>query len=119
MFKVIAAFGIAAGLASAQIAPPAPEAPQSGLKARPPAPVTAPYTVPSGTRILMSMSNTVSTKAAQPGDRIYLETAFPVNVNGRIVIPQGSYVTGTVTEVVRPGHVKGRGQLRVRFDTLM
>ena len=35
------------------------------------------------------------------------------------MIPQGSYVTGTVTQVKRPGRVKGRGELYVRFDTLM
>ena len=38
--------------------------------------------------------------------------------NGRIVIPPGSYVAGTVTDVKRPGRVKGRGELFVRFDSL-
>ncbi|MFL6450547.1 MAG: hypothetical protein ACJ746_23135 [Bryobacteraceae bacterium] len=64
------------------------------------------------------MINSVSTKQAMVGDRIYLETAFPVLANGRIVVPQGSWVTGTVTEVKRPGKVKGRGELQVRFDSL-
>jgi type IV secretion system protein VirB10 len=41
-----------------------------------------------------------------------------VLANGRIVIPQGSWVTGTITEVKRPGRVKGRGELQVRFDSL-
>src|SRR5438445_8211178 len=71
-----------------------------------------------GTRILLSMINSVSTKQATVGDRIYLETAFPVLANGHIVVPQGSWVTGTVTEVKRPGKVKGRGELQVRFDSL-
>src|SRR5438270_5747361 len=39
-------------------------------------------------------------------------------VDGKIVIPPGSYVAGTVTDVKRPGHVKGRGELYVRFDSL-
>jgi type IV secretion system protein VirB10 len=39
-------------------------------------------------------------------------------VNGRIVIPPGSYVAGTVTQIKRPGRVKGRGELYVRFDSL-
>jgi hypothetical protein len=64
------------------------------------------------------MINSVSTKSAMVGDRIYLETAFPVLANGRIVVPQGSWVTGTVMEVKRPGRVKGRGELSVRFDSL-
>ncbi len=74
--------------------------------------------VEAGTHILLSMINSVSTKQAAVGDRIYLETAFPVLANNRIVIPQGSWVTGTVTEVKRPGRVKGRGSLQIRFDSL-
>lgn len=91
-----------------------------GLKPRPDAqPVsTGAYTIPPGTRILLSMINNVSTKDAQIGDRIYLETAFPVLEANKIVIPQGSWVTGTVTEVKRPGRVKGKGELQVRFDSL-
>src|SRR5262245_42743024 len=76
------------------------------------------YTVASGTKIPLSMINSVSTKTAAEGDRLYLETVFPIMVNGRIVIPPGSYVAGTVTQVKRPGRVKGRGELYVRFDSL-
>jgi type IV secretion system protein VirB10 len=39
-------------------------------------------------------------------------------VNGRIVIPVGSYVAGAVTEVKKPGRVKGRGEIYIRFETL-
>lgn len=99
--------------------PQTPSQPQGGFKPRNDA--SAPpgtYQVDAGTHILLSMVNTVSTKQAQVGDRIYLETAFPVLSNGRIVIPQGSWVKGTITEVKRPGRVKGRGELQVQFDSL-
>ena len=43
------------------------------------------------------MVNSVSTKTTGEGDRVYLETTFPIAVNGKIVIPAGSYVLGTVT----------------------
>lgn len=76
------------------------------------------YTVQAGTRIPLGLINSVSTKHSAPGDRIYLETVFPIVINNHIVIPPGSYVTGTVTEVKRPGRVKGRGELYVRFDSL-
>lgn len=79
---------------------------------------TRQYTVTPGTKIPLSMINSVSTKHAAEGDRIYLETVFPILVDGRIVIPPGSYVAGTVTQVKRPGRVKGRGELYVRFDSL-
>src|SRR6185437_15252765 len=76
------------------------------------------YTIETGTRIPLALISSVSTKSSSPGDRIYLETAFPIVNGNHIVIPTGSYVTGTVTEVKRPGKVKGRGQLYVRFDSI-
>ena len=80
---------------------------------------SAVYTLRAGTRIPLSPINTVSTKNAAPGDQVYLETVFPILASGRIVIPPGSYVQGTVTESKRPGEVKGRGALFLRFDTLI
>jgi hypothetical protein len=77
------------------------------------------FVVENGTRIPLSMVNSVSTKTSGEGDRVYLETSFPIAVNGKIVIPAGSYVLGTVTESKRPGKVKGRGEFRLRFDSLM
>ncbi len=71
-----------------------------------------------GTRIPLSMINSVNTKNSAAGDRVYLQTVFPILAGGKIVIPPGSYVQGTVTEVKRPGRVRGKGQLFVRFDTL-
>src|ERR1700722_5832767 len=78
----------------------------------------ASYVVQPGTRIPMSMINSVNTKNSAAGDRVYLQTVFPILAGGKIVIPPGSYVEGTVTEVKRPGRVKGRGMLYVRFDSL-
>jgi type IV secretion system protein VirB10 len=71
-----------------------------------------------GTRVPLSLINSISTRHSAEGDRVYLETVFPLLANGRIVVPVGSYVAGTVTQLKRPGRVKGRGELYVRFDTL-
>jgi hypothetical protein len=95
---------------------PAP-APQSGWP-RTDAAKPGDYTVTAGTKVPLSLINSISTKHSAEGDRVYLETAFPILVNGRIVIPVGSYVAGTVTQIKRPGRVKGRGELYVRFDSL-
>ena len=87
----------------------------------PPANTAAPadtYVIASGTRIPLGLINSVSTKNAAEGDRVYLETVFPIMANGRIVIPPGSWVSGTVIEVKRPGRVRGRGELYLRFDAL-
>lgn len=77
------------------------------------------YVIAFGTRIPLVLVNSVSTKTSQVGDRVYLQTSFPISANNRIVVPEGSYVTGTITQVKRPGRIRGRGELYVRFDTLM
>ncbi|HWC95155.1 MAG TPA: hypothetical protein VG456_00360 [Candidatus Sulfopaludibacter sp.] len=84
----------------------------------PPVPPAADFAVKPGTVVPLSLINSISTKHSVAGDRVYLETAFPILSGGRIVIPVGSYVEGTVTEIKKPGRVKGRGELYVRFDSL-
>jgi hypothetical protein len=86
--------------------------------AAPQPPKTGEFTVATGTKVPLSLINTISTKHSMAGDRVYLETSFPILVDGRIVIPVGSYVAGTVTQVKKPGRAKGRGELYVRFDSL-
>ncbi len=80
--------------------------------------VGQPYTVNAGVKLPLSLINSISTKHSQEGDKVYLESAFPILSQGRIVIPVGSYVSGTVTEIKKPGRMRGRGELYVRFDTL-
>jgi type IV secretion system protein VirB10 len=64
------------------------------------------------------MINSISTKHATTGERVYLETVFPIVINGKVVIPPGSYVMGTLTGVQRPGKIKGRGEFYLRFESL-
>jgi hypothetical protein len=74
--------------------------------------------VTPGTHIPLTLINSVSTKHSVEGDRVYLQTAFPVVVDGKMAIPPGSYITGTLTHLKKPGRVKGRGELFLRFDML-
>ena len=74
--------------------------------------------VPRDTTIPLALKNSVSTRTASVGQSIYCETIYPITVGNRIVIPAGSYVKGSVTQVVRPGHVKGRAELGLRFDSI-
>jgi hypothetical protein len=76
-------------------------------------------TIPEGTRVPLVLINSISTKHAAPGDRIYLESVYPVVVDGRIVVPPGTYISGSVTSANRPGRVKGRGELFLRFEQMI
>lgn len=111
---LLLAVGLAAAMAQTPDATPAPTTPTAPAAA----PELRSFLVESGTHIPLNLINSVSTKNAAAGDRVYLETAFPIVINGRIVIPPGSYIAGSVTEVKRPGRVKGKGELYVRFDSL-
>lgn len=75
-------------------------------------------TIPAGTHIALALRNAVDTKHSKEGDRIYLETIYPVSAEGRIAIPRGSFVNGTVTISKPAGRVKGKGELFIRFDSL-
>jgi type IV secretion system protein VirB10 len=77
------------------------------------------FTVPAGTKVLLSLKSAINTKTAQQGDGVYLVSSFPVVGNARIMIPVGVYVQGVVDRVVRPGRVKGRAQLDLHFTTLI
>src|SRR5439155_5082142 len=84
-----------------------------------PAKVQPAVVVPAGTVIPVTLTNRVTTKNAHDGDGIYGKTAFPITVNNKIVIPEGSSVRGKIMEIRRPGRVKGKGELTISFQTLV
>jgi type IV secretion system protein VirB10 len=76
------------------------------------------YLVPAGTHLLLRLTNSLNTKTATAGDRVYLETAVPIFIQGRLVVPARSYVSGTVTESHEAGRAKGRSGMNLRIDSL-
>jgi hypothetical protein len=75
--------------------------------------------IPAGTQIPLKLRQAISTKSAKAGDAVYAETVFPVVLNDRIMIPTGTYVQGRITEVKRPGRVKGRAEILMHFTSLI
>jgi type IV secretion system protein VirB10 len=116
--------GLLAGMAAAhghgQTATAASSATPAAMPAppvQPPPPQT--FTVPAGTKVLLSLKSGINTKTAQQGDGVYLVSAFPVVGATRVMIPVGVYVQGVVDRVVRPGRVKGRAQIDLHFTTMI
>ena len=107
----------------------APAQQQDGPQTDAPPPVATPstsphlagkkLTVPSGTRLAVVLENGISTRSAKAGDLLYFHTAFPITQNNRIVIPVGSYLRGSLLESKRPGRVKGKGEFRLRLESLI
>jgi hypothetical protein len=119
----------AATLGAAFVAAQAPDGPQTDPPPAPTRPVLKPatprpstgetITVPSGTRVGVILENGISTGTAKTGDSVYFRTSFPITINNKVIVPVGSYLRGEVAEAKRPGHVKGRGELRIRLNTLV
>jgi type IV secretion system protein VirB10 len=65
------------------------------------------------------LENGISTRSAKAGDSVYFHTSFPITANNKVIIPVGSYLRGELIETKRPGRVKGRGEFRMRLDTLI
>jgi hypothetical protein len=75
--------------------------------------------VPEGTVIPIVLTEYLNTRNSQVGDVFYADTTYPIWIQQRLVIPKGSTIRGTVTEVVRPGKIRGKGRLAVRFDDVL
>ena len=76
-------------------------------------------TIPAGTKIPLVLKQTIYTRNAKENDAVYAATNFPVVVDGQMVIPPGTYVQGVVSQVKRPGRVKGRAELLVHFTSMI
>jgi hypothetical protein len=115
--------GLLAGMAAAQghgqTATAATSASPAAMPAPPAQPPPQTFTVPAGTKVLLSLKSGINTKTAQQGDGVYLVSSFPVVGATRVMIPVGVYVQGVVDRVVRPGRVKGRAQIDLHFTTMI
>jgi len=80
----------------------------------------APHTarVAEGTKIRFTINQGLSSKTAREGDDFSGVVSQSVRQGDQVVIPEGSVIRGRVSHVQRPGRVKGRGELGLRFDEL-
>jgi hypothetical protein len=74
--------------------------------------------IPKNTHVLLKMVNSISTRTAQEGTQVYMQTASPISDGRQIIVPVGSYVQGTVLVSKRSGKVAGRAQLAIRLEVL-
>ena len=94
---------------------PAPAEP-AAAPAPTPKPTPAPLVLAEGTVLPVRLQDTLTTKTAQPEDRVVAVTTEDVLVGGAVAVPAGSEVYGSVVSSVRSGRVKGRAHIVVSFD---
>ena len=85
----------------------------------PPAPEFVELTVPADAVMGLQLETTVSSERAKVEDAVEARVTRDVRVGGRVAIPAGSIVHGTVTEVQRGGKVRERARLGIRFHTVV
>ncbi len=75
--------------------------------------------VPSGTRVSVSMSETISASKNNAGDRFSGVLAEPIQTeSGAVLFPRGTEVAGTVAAAKGRGRFKGAGDLAIELTSI-
>jgi hypothetical protein len=74
--------------------------------------------LPSGTQLVVKLTNTLSTKGSEEGDPWAGKVAEPIFAAGQEVVPADSTVRGRVTFVKPAGRATGRGEMRLVAETI-
>jgi hypothetical protein len=75
--------------------------------------------LPAGTDMSVRLEQALSSRTARVEDRFEATVARPIYVDGRIVVPDGSRIQGTVTEVQRAERPARGGRLNLAFNRLL
>lgn len=87
--------------------------------APPPPPQFLEVTVPADSVIGLQIDNALSSETAHVEDRVSARVTRDVRADGRVAIPAGSRVLGSVSIVDRGGRLKEQARLGVRFHTVI
>jgi hypothetical protein len=85
---------------------------------KPAEPVYREVTVPSGTTLRLELKSSVASDTSKVEDTVRAVLRQAVTVEGKTVIPAGTEVVGTVTDVERSGRVKGLAHVAYRFTSI-
>jgi outer membrane lipoprotein SlyB len=83
-----------------------------------PTPTPIPVTVAQGTVLDVEFLQTLSSHESQVGQEFSVRVVEPVKIDGRIAVPAGTIISGTVTEAKPAKKVGGRSRLSLDFDLL-
>jgi hypothetical protein len=75
-------------------------------------------TIPAGTVLRLRVDRSFGSDLSRVEDPVLATLARPIMVGGRTVLREGSLASGYVSQATRPGKVKGRGRVAVRFTRI-
>ena len=87
-----------------------------------PQPVPAPQpptTIPTGTKLRVSLIDAVYSDKNRAGDRFAASLAEPVVIDGRTILSKGTKVYGRVVEAKGSGRVKGRASVELQLTAIV
>ena len=76
-------------------------------------------TLPAGTRLQLRLGSGYSSEMSHVEQRVDATIVSTVRANGVTALPAGSRVSGVVSSLERPGKVKGRGRIGLRFTDVV
>ncbi len=77
-----------------------------------------PVTVPEGTILTVRLKEALGSKTSTAGEPFEGSLADPVSVDQKVVIPEGSEVTGTVVDAKPLGRFKGGARLEITLSSI-
>jgi hypothetical protein len=102
----------------AQYQPPSQPQYQPPPQMPPPERVIHTITLPTGTSIPVRITENLDSATSQSGDRFTGSVASDIIVDGMVVLPQGTPVSGRVDEVHDAGHFKGNSLLTISLSSI-
>lgn len=84
-----------------------------------PATAAATPVVPQGTRLMIRTSDTIDSSRHSAGHRFRGQLEGALVVQGREVVPSGSWVYGRLTQARQAGRVAGSSELTIEFTDIM
>jgi hypothetical protein len=72
--------------------------------------------IPDGTKIRVRLDQSISSGTAEQGQTVELSVVEAIHVNEQVVIPEGSRVTGTITEAHEKRNMGRAGKLDFSID---
>jgi hypothetical protein len=76
------------------------------------------FTIPAGSTIHCRLTQTISTKLNFQGDAFTATVTEPYMMNGEQIIPVGSTITGRINDLLRPGRIRGVGEMRLSAEQI-
>lgn len=98
---------------------PAAAAPQQAqAPPPPPPPPPKPVVVPAGTVLTVRLGETIESKTATPGTVFHATMANPLTIDGVMLVPNASEVSGVVKDAKKAGKFKGAAVLTLSLTSL-